>query len=272
MKKSIKITIDTPCHEDWSNMTPSQKGKHCASCQKEVIDFTSKTDEYLYKTVTSGTNLCGRFTKSQLNRAIRIQRKEGKSWINYAASLLIPAAILSTQEIKAQSTQPATEQTDTSYRSLEISSLSRKQKQHLQQDLIIINGTISDTTGPLPGVTITIKGTEKGTQADFDGNYEIEAALHDVLVFSYVSFETQEIKIKSRHTINVVLQEDPNLLGEIIVGGFSTIDDYYTSTTKETPEERKAHLAKVRAYQNYKRAQKKEARKALKKKNDKNRQ
>ncbi len=272
MKKSIQITIEEPCHEDWAKMTPTQKGKHCASCQKDVIDFTSKTDEDIYKTVTSGANLCGRFTKSQLNRTIRIQRKERKSWVNYAASLLIPAAILSTQEVKTQNTQPTTEQTDTSYRSLGISSLSRKQKMHPQSDLVIINGNVSDTTGPLPGVTITIKGTEKGTHADFDGNFEIEAALNDVLIFSYVGLETQEIKITSQRTINVVLPEDPNLQGEIIVGGFSMVDDYYTSTTKETPEERKAHLAKVKAYQNYKRAQKKEARKALKKKNDKNRQ
>ena len=121
----MTITIPEPCHEDWTTMTPTQKGKQCAVCTKEVIDFTKMTDEQLYKTATGGGNLCGRFNQTQLERPIQLQRKERKSWASYVASLLIPVAILSSQEAKAQGEIRITEQVDSSYTSLGISSLLR---------------------------------------------------------------------------------------------------------------------------------------------------
>ena len=47
-----------------------------------------------------------------------------------------------------------------------------------------ISGTVSDESGPLPGVNVIIKGTNTGTQTDFDGRYSIQASTGDVLVFS----------------------------------------------------------------------------------------
>ncbi|WP_299766478.1 carboxypeptidase-like regulatory domain-containing protein [uncultured Dokdonia sp.] len=227
MKKSITITIPEPCHEDWATMTLTQKGKHCAVCEKEVIDFTKVTDEHIYKTAKKGGYLCGRFTKSQLDRPIQLQRKENKSWLSYAASLLLPITILATQEIKAQSNTTPTEQTDGNYKSLGISSLSRNRtreihdhresealKQNMQdtlkkQQTRIIKGTVSEESGPLPGANIYIKGTDKGTQTDFDGNYELEVTTGDVLIFSYVGYKTIEVKITELHfmtaTINTIL-------------------------------------------------------------------
>lgn len=43
----MKITIPTPCHEDWSKMSPSERGRFCGSCKKEVHDFTGKSDEHV---------------------------------------------------------------------------------------------------------------------------------------------------------------------------------------------------------------------------------
>jgi hypothetical protein len=56
-----------------------------------------------------------------------------------------------------------------------------------------ISGTVSDETGPLPGVSIIIKGTTKGTDTDFDGNYSIMANTGDVLVYSFIGMTTQLI-------------------------------------------------------------------------------
>ncbi len=61
-----------------------------------------------------------------------------------------------------------------------------------------ISGVITDSDGlPIPGVTIYIKGTTKGTQTDFDGNYSISCVPGDILVFSYVGMTTKEVKITS---------------------------------------------------------------------------
>lgn len=84
-----------------------------------------------------------------------------------------------------------------------------------------ISGTISDENGPLPGATVLVKGTTNGTFADFDGNYTIEAASGDVLVFSYVGYNSKEVTVGSADTINVVL-EASNALEEVVVVGYGT--------------------------------------------------
>lgn len=211
MKKSIKITIPEPCHEDWATMTPTQKGRHCAVCEKEVIDFTKHTNEQLYKTVVSGGSLCGRFSKKQLDHTISLSRKEGRSWASYAASLLIPAAILATQEIKAQGEVYTTEQTDGNYTSLGISSLSRKQNKQdtlQKQTTHIIKGMVSEELEPLAGISISIKGTKKGTHTHLDGTYELEVAVGDILVFEYVDYKTVEIIIskETKAILNITME------------------------------------------------------------------
>lgn len=80
-----------------------------------------------------------------------------------------------------------------------------------------ISGTISDQTGPLPGVTILIKGTSKGTQSNFDGNYTIKAKNGDVLVYSFLGMKTINKTINDSKTINIVMQIDNNQLDEVIL-------------------------------------------------------
>lgn len=86
----------------------------------------------------------------------------------------------------------------------------------------MVSGTVTDATGPLPGVTIVIKGTTKGTQTDFNGKYQIAANKGDVLVFSYVGMKTQSVTVGDSNILNVVMQEDANLLEEVIVTAYGT--------------------------------------------------
>lgn len=81
-----------------------------------------------------------------------------------------------------------------------------------------VTGTVTDGDGlPLPGVNIILQGTSSGTQTDFDGNYSIEVSIGDVLEFSYVGFETQEISIGQASTYDVSLQPDASELDEVVV-------------------------------------------------------
>ena len=84
-----------------------------------------------------------------------------------------------------------------------------------------ISGTVSDDTGPLPGVSILIKGTSSGTQTDFDGKYTLTANTGDILVFSFVGMKTTEKTVGISNTINVILEGD-NLLEEVIVTAYGT--------------------------------------------------
>lgn len=91
---------------------------------------------------------------------------------------------------------------------------------------IKVSGTISDEMGsPLPGASITIRGTSKGVSSDFDGNYQIEANENDVLVFSFVGFESQTRKVtggSKNLIINILLKEDAQQLGDVVVVGYGT--------------------------------------------------
>jgi len=84
-----------------------------------------------------------------------------------------------------------------------------------------ISGTVSDETGPLPGVSIIIKGSTTGTETDFDGKYSIKANVGDILVYSFVGMSPQEKKVGLPDTINVMLEAD-NILDEVVVTGYST--------------------------------------------------
>ncbi|SEB78317.1 TonB-linked outer membrane protein, SusC/RagA family [Tenacibaculum sp. MAR_2009_124] len=79
-----------------------------------------------------------------------------------------------------------------------------------------ISGTVSDESGPLPGVTVLKKGTTQGTETDFDGKYSLNSKSGDVLVFSFVGMTTVEKTVGASNTMNVTMEGD-NILDEVVV-------------------------------------------------------
>lgn len=83
---------------------------------------------------------------------------------------------------------------------------------------VSVKGTVKDAQGqPLPGVSVIIKGTTKGTSTGPQGTFTISAQPTDILVFSFVGFQKQEVTVGSRTTLNVVLKEDATALSEVVV-------------------------------------------------------
>ncbi|MFT6962962.1 MAG: hypothetical protein ACJAWV_002696 [Flammeovirgaceae bacterium] len=80
MKK--KIAIPSPCSQKWNEMnsTNSFDSRFCQSCQKNVVDFTQKSDSEIARTLKKEKNLCGRFRISQLDREYTIPT-ERSSWV-----------------------------------------------------------------------------------------------------------------------------------------------------------------------------------------------
>jgi len=88
---------------------------------------------------------------------------------------------------------------------------------------VTVSGKVIDSFGtPLPGANVIVQGTTRGTQTDFDGNYTIEAPGDATLVFSYLGFVTQNIRIDGRSTINITMAEDSQALEEVVVTGYTT--------------------------------------------------
>jgi TonB-linked SusC/RagA family outer membrane protein len=81
-----------------------------------------------------------------------------------------------------------------------------------------VKGTVKDETGlPLPGVSVKVKGTTRGTQTGIDGQYTLDAQPGEVLVFSFVGYLTKEITVGTGDTANVALTPDAKNLNEVVV-------------------------------------------------------
>ncbi|WP_372935506.1 SusC/RagA family TonB-linked outer membrane protein, partial [Mariniphaga sediminis] len=85
-----------------------------------------------------------------------------------------------------------------------------------------ITGTILDSESnfPIPGVNVVVKGTTNGTVTNMDGFYEITAKSTDVIVFTYIGYESQEVTVGTQTQIKVNLMTDYATLGEVVVIGY----------------------------------------------------
>lgn len=84
-----------------------------------------------------------------------------------------------------------------------------------------VTGTVTDPEGlPLPGVNILIKGSNTGTQSDFDGKYSILASSDQTLVFKYIGFETKDVSVGNQTEVNIQMVMDSDELDEVVVTAY----------------------------------------------------
>ncbi|QDW18802.1 TonB-dependent receptor [Flavobacterium sp. KBS0721] len=81
----------------------------------------------------------------------------------------------------------------------------------------VISGTVSDVSGPVPGINVIVKGTKNGVQTDFDGKYSIKAKTGDVLLFSYVGMQDVTITVGTSSVVNAKMKEIGKELDEVVV-------------------------------------------------------
>jgi len=89
--KRLTISIPSPCTENWENMTQLEQGKHCAACNKVVIDFTKMTQPQLiqYLLENKGKKICGNFYNTQISSPITyLQKHKTTQWPAIAAMLV----------------------------------------------------------------------------------------------------------------------------------------------------------------------------------------
>jgi TonB-dependent starch-binding outer membrane protein SusC len=87
---------------------------------------------------------------------------------------------------------------------------------------LAVTGTVTSGEGPMPGVSVLVKGSTVGVATDRDGIYRLNASENDVLVFSFIGYKTQEVSVGGRTVIDVRLVEDLMQLGEVVVVGYGT--------------------------------------------------
>lgn len=83
-----------------------------------------------------------------------------------------------------------------------------------------VSGTVSDSRGPVVGANVIVEGTTLGTTTDAQGRYSINAPANGTLTFSFLGYQSAQIPIAGKTTLDVVLEEDSQNLDEIVIVGY----------------------------------------------------
>ncbi|HEK21986.1 MULTISPECIES: carboxypeptidase-like regulatory domain-containing protein [unclassified Mucilaginibacter] len=217
MQAITNISIPQPCHENWNDMTPADKSRYCHLCQKNVIDFTLMSNHEIIDYLAGNHNVCGRFDTAQMGTINRTMALSSKTWFSWKR-LALTAAITSlfvTNEAAAQHAKPSTHQSPI-----------KGNRAKLMGDTIaykLIKGKVIDGTDntSLPGVLISVKGTNLCTNTNPDGEFKLNVPLSaDSLTVSMVGYEKYETKIAD-------LTDQSNCISlkmrSVILGGAVTV-------------------------------------------------
>lgn len=172
--KTISLQIPEPCHEDWQQMTPTERGRFCSSCQKEVLSFTDMTDAQVIAFFKKRpTNVCGQFRPEQLRTyhlapEPQLRTRFGALAVGSLISVMtVGSTAASAQEkmgevVRVVDTAPTC--TDAALDKVE---------QGTVDSLHAFTGRVlnMNTGSGMPNVTLQIKGTDIGTHTDAEGRF-----------------------------------------------------------------------------------------------------
>ncbi len=241
MSKHIQLSIADPCHENWDEMTQAEKGRFCASCQKQVIDFTNMSDSQLatFFKKPAGGSVCGRFYHDQLERDIEIPRKR-IPWVKYFFQFALPAFLVSMKataqgKVKAKITAVASVKPSCNMIRGEVDVFERKiftgdtvtagikknDKVSVTNAKNISGKVINENGDPVPFASVMIKGTKIGIMSDSIGNFKIENLVLQgdiILQISSVGYDAREMLINPTDTAKILLiQLNQRLMGEVVI-------------------------------------------------------
>lgn len=238
MQNQISIYIPKPCHEDWNKMTPTQQGKFCSNCSKQVVDFSLMSDQQILNFLSNQSGkLCGRFDAAQLQRPlVETKIKKKKSWW---MALTMPLLFLfdksEAQDIKmigdtTFAVLPKEAITDVLIGKVAIckpvkpASLIDTTTSVLAE--ITVNGKVVDeNNNPLSYASVVEKGKPNGTVTDSAGNFSIEIESYNDntdLIASYVGYTAAEKQVSlKRNDTEAIIKLEPALTGEVVVMGYA---------------------------------------------------
>ena len=215
MKNQFSLEINQSCSEDFNQFKPTLKGGFCASCEKEVIDFSKMSSQEVmsYFKNKSNNDVCGKFKTNQL-KTYTDNPKSRKKYGFWTGIGLACLSIFSFNTSQAQTN---------------ISNNSSEKNTNEQDKLITVKGIVSDDMGPISDISVQLEGTTIGTVTDFDGFFKFPQKLKkgDVLVFSYVGMVSKKVVIDNSSSLNVELKV--NMKSDCIIMGKVAVKKVYKS-------------------------------------------
>ncbi len=221
----MTLTIPKPCSENWNNFVPAKNGGFCSSCNETVVDFSKMADAEILDFFNSKpTHTCGRFRPEQLKAYVyAAPAKFNPGLTLLKAGFLSLLFIIVSKQSFAQTT-PAKTQTEVVPQQR---NLAEKNNTIPMQ---IIKGVVKSAEDQLPlaGTSIYLKDSSEGTTADENGNFEFPQKLSagDVLVFSFIGFETQEYVVPKK--VDGMI-EIPMLVSDVVMMGAVAVTEVYTT-------------------------------------------
>lgn len=241
----MQINIHTPCHENWTTMSPTQQGKFCSSCQKEVHNFSKHSlleIKQFFEGETGAT--CGRFRTQQLEAFnARYQALPTPSRIRQWAAAAILVAVVAAPSFGQTPvvSKPSLEAVPSSTTIQTPIEQEKKQlsKQVAQKKTITLSGTV--VSGPsqeiVPFAIIWIPEVKIGVQTDLEGKFQLELPFSEeatTLKIRYWGYQDMLYTIvpnKNQKALVIEIKEVPHL----IISGDTTVMD---GTLEFTPAER----------------------------------
>jgi len=213
----IQISIPTPCHENWDNMQPTEKGRFCNACTKQVIDFSVMSDAQVlnYFADLKNESVCGRAYPGQLNRAMEAPEtpKKKKWYWNYIALILVffgRSGESKAQKVGKVAVKPTTQQPQPIREVGEIAVVQPKRA---------ISGKVLDSNGsPLSGANIRINGSGKVYTSGKDGGFSFLITENDKSIqVSAAGYQANTIPLTSNENYVTRLQRMTEVKGDVRV-------------------------------------------------------
>ena len=193
------LRVPQPCHESWATMAPTTLGRHCAACQKTVVDFTQKSDaEILAYLAGAAGETCGRLGSDQLNRPLlpASGTRPAARWRGWLALILAawglragPAAATGAP-VAGSSTAAHPRKKTTPKHRLPLAAPKR------------LCGTVraADTHEPLAGVAVFLKGENRSATTDTAGSFSLVLPAQRpragrALVLHYTGYQSETVPV-----------------------------------------------------------------------------
>lgn len=142
----IKLTIPEPCHENWNNMTPTEKGKHCSVCEKEVFDMTGMPESEVAQKISKmeSGNVCARIPNAYLDKKIELHA----AGIGNYGKMGVAGALITAVAFTPMISNPETD----------LSEVAKNNTIQISNSSIQLNGTVVNEKGEIiSGVRIIIE-------------------------------------------------------------------------------------------------------------------
>lgn len=219
----LAVRIPTPCTTSWADMTPTAAGRHCASCQKTVVDFTWQTDAEILAYLAGATGeTCGRLRADQQSRPLvgTIPVSPAPQWRVWLAATL---ALWSARESESLGAEARTNPAPTHH------SPTKACAPRHSAGASRLRGTVHDaaTGEPLAGVAVFLKGENQAATTDSAGRFSLRlpagrpAAQQRHLVLHRAGYLSRYVALTpAPGPVQLTLRADPAAAGVEVVAAY----------------------------------------------------